>query len=49
MRDPAFIEEAQRGNIEVDLVSGDEVDALLRKSLSSPAEVVDLLKKALDR
>ncbi len=49
MRDPAFIEEAQRGNIEVDLVSGDEVDALLRKSLSSPAEVVDRLKKALGR
>jgi tripartite-type tricarboxylate transporter receptor subunit TctC len=49
MRDPAFIEEAARGNIEVDLVPGEEVDTLLKNSIGAPRDVVDRLKRALDR
>ncbi len=49
MRDPAFIEEAARGNIEVSLVTGEEVDTVLKNAINAPPEVVNRLKKALDR
>ena len=49
MRDPAFLAEAARGNIEVDLVDDAEVDALLSQAMRTPAAVVERLRRILDR
>lgn len=49
MRDRAFLAEAARGNIEVDLVDGAEVDALLSQAMRTPAAVVERLRRILDR
>jgi tripartite-type tricarboxylate transporter receptor subunit TctC len=49
MKDPAFIKDAETGNIEVNLVTGEEVDALLKDAATSPPEVIERVKKILDR
>ena len=49
MKDPAFIKDAETGNVEVNLVTGEEVDALLKDAATSPPEVIERVKKILDR
>ncbi len=49
MADSAFIAEAERNKIEVNLVSGAEVESILKEAASAPAEVIELVKKILDR
>jgi len=49
MRDPAFLAEAERSKLEVNLVTGEEVDSILRGAASAPADVINLVKKVLDR
>ena len=49
MRDPAFLEDAQRIRLDVSLVTGEEVDALLNESASAPKDVLDRVKQALGR
>jgi tripartite-type tricarboxylate transporter receptor subunit TctC len=49
MKDPAFIKDAETGNVEVNLVTGEEVDALLKDAATSPSEVIERVKKILDR
>ena len=49
MKDPAFIKDAETGNIEVNLVTGEEVDALLKDAATSPPDVIERVKKILDR
>ena len=49
MIDPAFVAEAERSQIEVNPVSGEEVDAILKEAASAPPDVINLVKKVLDR
>jgi tripartite-type tricarboxylate transporter receptor subunit TctC len=49
MRDPAFLKEAEKAQLDVDLVTGEEVDTVLKSAANAPAEVVNRLKQALDR
>jgi tripartite-type tricarboxylate transporter receptor subunit TctC len=47
MKDPAFLEEAKKTDLEVHPVSGAEIDKLLADLYSSPPEVVQLAKDAI--
>ncbi len=47
MKDPAFVEEAKKTDLEVHPVSGAEIDALLADLYGSPPEVVQLAKDAI--
>ena len=49
LRDPAFLEDAERTKTEVNPVSGEEVDAILSAAVNSPPAVIDRVKKILDR
>lgn len=49
MKDPDFLAEAKKRNIEVELVTGDEVMDVLRKAAASPPTVLEQVRKALDR
>ena len=49
MKDPAFIAEAQKRNIEVQLVTGEQVTDVLRKAAAAPAPVIESVKQALER
>ena len=49
LKDPAFLKDAERTRIETDLVSGEEVDALLAEVAASPKVVIDRVKTSLDR
>jgi tripartite-type tricarboxylate transporter receptor subunit TctC len=49
MRDPALLEDAQRARLDVSLVTGEEVDALLNESAGAPKNVLDRVKQALGR
>lgn len=49
LRDPAFLEDAERARLDVSPVSGEEVDALLRESAAAPKDVLDRVKQALGR
>jgi hypothetical protein len=45
MRDPAFLADAKRQDLEVRPVSGSEADALLKEVYATPPEIV---KRAID-
>jgi tripartite-type tricarboxylate transporter receptor subunit TctC len=47
MKDPAFLEEAKKTELEVHPVSGAEIDTLLTELYESPPEVVQLAKDAI--
>ena len=49
LRDPAFLADAQRARLDVALVSGEEIDALLKDSAAAPADVIARVKQALGR
>ena len=49
MRDPEFLKEAEKAKLDVDLVTGEEVDAVLKDAAAASVEVVSRLKQALDR
>jgi tripartite-type tricarboxylate transporter receptor subunit TctC len=49
LNDPAFKKDAQQARLDTDLVTGDEVDTVLKDSATAPPEVVDRLKRALGR
>jgi tripartite-type tricarboxylate transporter receptor subunit TctC len=49
MKDPAFIAEAAKRNIEVELVTGEEVTEVLKRAAASPAAVLERVNKALGR
>jgi hypothetical protein len=45
--DPEFLAEAARSNKEIQLVTGEELDALVHRVLNSPKSAIDLLKTTL--
>ncbi|MGH6767482.1 MAG: Bug family tripartite tricarboxylate transporter substrate binding protein [Xanthobacteraceae bacterium] len=49
MRDPAFLADAKKTKLDVDLVTGQEVDTVLKNASTAPTGVVARLKQALGR
>jgi hypothetical protein len=47
MADPALLDEAKRGKMEVEYVPGEELEKLAEKMLSQPPGVVTRVKKLL--
>ena len=45
MADPELRAEAARQNLDVDAVSGDEMQSLIERLYASPAPVIDLVRK----
>jgi hypothetical protein len=45
MKDPELIAEAARQMLEVDPVSGSEIDGLIRRIYDTPAGVIDIVRK----
>lgn len=49
LHDPAFLQDAKRARLDVALVTGEEIDALLKDSAAAPPDVVARVKQALGR
>jgi hypothetical protein len=49
LRDPEFKKDADRSKLEFDLVTGEEVDTVLKDAAAAPTDVVDRLKQVLNR
>ena len=49
MKDPEFLKDATRGNVEVSLVGFEEVDAILKEAAASPPAVIARVKAILGR
>jgi hypothetical protein len=49
MKDPEFLKDAARGNIEVNLVTAEEIDALLKDAAALPPAVIERARQVLDR
>jgi tripartite-type tricarboxylate transporter receptor subunit TctC len=49
LRDPAFLQDAKRTRLDVSLVTGADVDALLKDSAGAPKDVLARVKEALGR
>ena len=47
LADPELLGEAKRANLEVNPVSGDDVQALIAKVYAAPPEIITRIKKAL--
>jgi tripartite-type tricarboxylate transporter receptor subunit TctC len=49
MKDPQLLADAEKVNIEIDLVTGEEVEKMLIKFADYPKAAIDAAKKAIDR
>jgi tripartite-type tricarboxylate transporter receptor subunit TctC len=49
LRDPEFKKDAERSSIEFELVTGEEVDNVLKEAANAPAEVIETVKEVLNR
>jgi hypothetical protein len=49
MADPALLDEAKRGKLEVEYVPGEELQKLAEKMISQPPAVIARVKKLLAR
>ncbi len=49
MKDAEFLKDAARGNVEVNLVTSEEVEALLRDASALPAPVIERARQVLER
>jgi tripartite-type tricarboxylate transporter receptor subunit TctC len=49
LRDPDFLKEAAKAKLDVDVVTGAEVDQVLKDAANAPASVIDRVKQALAR
>jgi tripartite-type tricarboxylate transporter receptor subunit TctC len=49
MHDPALLEDAKNAQLDVDMVSAADANALLRRAAGAPAQVIDRVKQALER
>jgi len=49
LRDPEFRKDADQSRLDVDLVTGAEMDTVLKDSAAAPRQVIDRLKQALGR
>ena len=46
--DPQLLREAEKGKMDVDPTSGEELEALVKKTLDQPKEVLTRVKKMLE-
>jgi tripartite-type tricarboxylate transporter receptor subunit TctC len=49
MKDPAFLKEAEKAALELDLVTSEETEQVLRTAAKSPPEVINRVKTLLGR
>lgn len=49
LKDPALLAEAAKTRAEIELVSGEEIQKLLRKAMATPPAVVERLRNAMNR
>jgi tripartite-type tricarboxylate transporter receptor subunit TctC len=49
VKDPHLLADAEKSRAEIELVSGDEIEELLKKSLATPPKVVERLRQAMKR
>ena len=49
MTDPEFLKDAARGNVEVNLVTAEEVNTLLKEAAALPSAVIERARQVLDR
>jgi tripartite-type tricarboxylate transporter receptor subunit TctC len=49
LRDPDFLKEAAKAKLDVDVVTGAEVDQVLKDAANAPESVIDRVKQALKR
>ena len=49
MKDPEFLKDAARGNVEVNLVTADEINTLLRDAAALPPAVIERARQVLER
>ncbi len=49
LKDPVFLKEAEKAALEIDLVTGDEVQDVLKAATDAPADVIDRVKNLLGR
>jgi tripartite-type tricarboxylate transporter receptor subunit TctC len=48
MKDPELLREAEKGKMDVDPTSGEELEALVRKTMDQPKEVLARVRKMLE-
>lgn len=46
-RDKQFLEEATKLGLELDVVTGEEIDVLLKRVFETPPEIIELARKAI--
>ena len=47
MRDPEFLADAKKANIDIDVVTGDEIDTILKRVYATPPDLVEVVRKAI--
>jgi len=47
LQDPAFLADAEKARLEIDPVSGDEVQALVAKMFGAPQRIIDRARDAI--
>jgi hypothetical protein len=48
LKDPELLQEAEKGKMDVDPTSGEELEALIKKVMDQPKEVLARVRKMLD-
>jgi len=46
-KDPEFLADAKKVGIDIDIVTGEEIDSLLRRVYATPPDIVELVRKAV--
>lgn len=49
VRDPALLADAKKGKMEIELVTGEEVEAIIRKAYATPRPIVERVRDAMNR
>lgn len=49
LEDPALLAEAEKAHAEIELVSGEDIEKLLKKAMATPPAVVERLRNAMNR
>jgi tripartite-type tricarboxylate transporter receptor subunit TctC len=47
MRDPEFLADAKKANIDIDVVTGEEIDTILKRVYATPPDLVEVVRKAI--
>jgi tripartite-type tricarboxylate transporter receptor subunit TctC len=47
MKDPEFLADARKSKIEIDAVTGEEVDSSLHRAYATPPDIVELVRKSM--